>query len=224
MELKLCGCESDQFKEMNLPSFRAVYLFLCRVPKVTLVVRSSEFTKHVQDIILECLKIRLEQKPLEPSELSIRQLMRECKEALKLAASDRQKYISRVKAAVHDLDKDKAFLQTFDYEMVDFDSCLTKTLDVYLEYLKNFVSMIQGDSSILISTYQKNLLEQEWEFIKNTCPHIPGGEARASETFCELASGMFSSIGNFLQSGSDEIIRNLSDATEEIDMEESTIR
>ena len=36
-----------------------------------------------QDIILECLKIRLEQKPLEPSELSIRQLMRECKEALK---------------------------------------------------------------------------------------------------------------------------------------------
>ena len=34
VELKLCGCESDQFKEMNLPSFRAVYLFLCRVPKV----------------------------------------------------------------------------------------------------------------------------------------------------------------------------------------------
>ena len=56
------------FKAMNLPSFRAVYLFLCRVPK---------------DIILECLKIRLEQKPLEPSELSIRQLMRECKDALK---------------------------------------------------------------------------------------------------------------------------------------------
>ena len=150
--------------------------------------------------------------------------MRECKDTLKLAACDRQKYISRVKAAVHDLDRDKAFLQTFDYEMMDFDSCLTRTLDVYLEYLKNFVSMIQGDSSILISTYQKNLLEQEWEFIKNTCPHIPGGEARASETFCELASGMFSSIGNFLQSGSDEIIRNLSDATEEIDMEESTIR
>ena len=209
VELKQCGCSSSQFKEMNLPSFRAVYLFLCRVPK---------------DIILECLKIRLEQKPLEPSELSIRQLMRECKDALKLAACDRQKYISRVKAAVHDLDKDQEFLKTFDYEMIDFDSCLTKTLDVYLEYLKNFVSMIQGESSILISTYQKNLLEQEWEFIKNTCPHIPGGEARASETFCELASGMFSSIGNFLQSGSDEIIRNLSDATEEIDMEESTIR
>ena len=82
-ELAECGCWSQQFqvnvligsfslyiyfKAMNLPSFRAVYLFLCRVPK---------------DIILECLKIRLEQKPLEPSELSIRQLMRECKDALK---------------------------------------------------------------------------------------------------------------------------------------------
>ena len=54
---------------MNLPSFRAAYLFLCKISK---------------DIILECLKIRLEQKPVEPSELSIRQLMRECKDALRL--------------------------------------------------------------------------------------------------------------------------------------------
>ena len=59
-------------QEINLPSFRAVYLFLCRVPK---------------DVINECLKIRLEQKPLEPSELSIRQLMRECKDALRYILS-----------------------------------------------------------------------------------------------------------------------------------------
>ena len=94
------------------------------------------------------------------------------------------------------------------------------TLSHLESILKSFVALVWGTGR----TGRKNLLEQEWEFIKNTCPHIPGGEARASETFCELASGMFSSIGNFLQSGSDEIIRNLSDATEEIDMEESTIR
>ena len=63
--------------------------------------------------------------------------------------------------------------------MEDFDDNLTQTLDVYLEYLRSFVTMIQGDSSLLISTYQKNLLEQEWDFIKNICPHIPGGEARS---------------------------------------------
>ena len=41
-----------------------------------------------------------EQKPQEPSELSIRQLMRECKEVLRLAVIERQKYISRVRDAI----------------------------------------------------------------------------------------------------------------------------
>ena len=77
-----------------------------------------------------------------------------------------------------DWDIDEWVNKDFEEEMEDFDSCLTKTLDVYLEYLKSFVMMIQADSSLLISTYQKNLLEQEWEFVKMTCPHIPGGEAR----------------------------------------------
>ena len=61
----------------------------------------------------------------------------------RLAVSERQKYISRVKAAVYDLEKDKKFLESFEEEMEDFDEYLTRTLDVYLEYLRNFVSMIQ---------------------------------------------------------------------------------
>ena len=68
LDLAKYGCWSEQFQAMNLPSFRAVYLFLCRVPR---------------DIVHECLKIRLEQKPAEPSEWSLKQLMRECKEALR---------------------------------------------------------------------------------------------------------------------------------------------
>ena len=32
--LKEFGCSNQLFQDMNLPSFRAVYLFLCRVPKV----------------------------------------------------------------------------------------------------------------------------------------------------------------------------------------------
>ena len=103
----------------------------------------------------------------------------ECLETvLRLAVAERQKYIGRVRAAVYDLEKDKDFLDSFEHEMEDFDTYLTKTLDVYLDYLRTFVTMIQGDSSLLISTYQKNLLEQEWDFIKSICPHIPGGEAR----------------------------------------------
>jgi len=194
VELSGYGCWNPEFKAMNLPSFRATYLFLCRVPR---------------DIMHECLIIRLEQKPLEPSELSIRQLMRECKEALKLAVNERQKYISRVKAAIYDVEKDKSFLETFDREMQEYDEHLTETLDVYLEYLRNFVTMIQGDASLLISTYQKNLLEQEWDFIKSTCPHIPGGESRAGNTFCQMARGMLSAIEDFLQTEIDEIMKNM---------------
>ena len=48
-----------------------------------------------------------------------------------------------MKAAIYDLEKDKKFLESFEEEMEDFDEYLTRTLDIYLEYLRNFVSMIQ---------------------------------------------------------------------------------
>jgi len=82
MELTAFGTWNAEYRKMALPSFRAPYLFLCKIPL---------------DVALECLVIRLEQKPVEPSELSIRQLMRECKEVLRLAVVERQKYIARVK-------------------------------------------------------------------------------------------------------------------------------
>ena len=61
----------------------------------------------------------------------------------RLAVSERQKYTSRVRAAIYDVNKDKSFLESFEEEMDDFDDNMTRTLDVYLEYLRNFVSMIQ---------------------------------------------------------------------------------
>ena len=30
------------------------------------------------------------------------------------------------------------------------------------------------------------ILFKEWDFIKSTCPHVPGGEARAGNTFCQV--------------------------------------
>ena len=56
------GLHSDEFEKMNLPSFLPTYLFLLRVPL---------------DVVLECLRLRLEQRPdrdAEPSVLSIRQV------------------------------------------------------------------------------------------------------------------------------------------------------
>jgi len=51
------GVSSQQFADMCLPSFRRTYLFLARIPL---------------DIIHECLKLRLEQRPdKDPSLLSL---------------------------------------------------------------------------------------------------------------------------------------------------------
>ena len=57
------GMNSADFGAMNLPSFLPTYLFLVRVPL---------------DVVHECLRLRLEQRPhpadVEPSILSIRQV------------------------------------------------------------------------------------------------------------------------------------------------------
>ena len=51
------GVSSRQFVDMSLPSFRPTYLFLVRIPL---------------DIIHECLKLRLEQRPdKDPTLLSL---------------------------------------------------------------------------------------------------------------------------------------------------------
>ena len=84
---------------------------------------------------------------------------------LRLAVSERQKYISRVKEAVYDQDKDKEFLDNFEQEMDDFDEDLTKTLDVYLEYLRNFVTMIQVTYSIVIRVSKTHICCQSENFL-----------------------------------------------------------
>lgn len=56
--------------------------------------------------------------------------MRECKEVLRLAVIERQKYISRFKAAIYDPDADRDFLDAFEQDMEEFDQNLTLTLEV----------------------------------------------------------------------------------------------
>ena len=48
--------------------------------------------------------------------------------------------------------------------------------------------------------------------------------SRASNTFCQMGCGMLSSIGDFLKMGSDEIIRNMYDISDDIDEEDSSSR
>lgn len=66
------------FVDMKLPSFRSTYMLLVRIPL---------------GVVHECLRMRLEQKPeKEPSLLSVRQLMRQCKEVLMGAIVGKEYY------------------------------------------------------------------------------------------------------------------------------------
>lgn len=58
-ELQKCGLASGNFRDMALPSFLPFYIHLIHIPK---------------DIMQECIQIRLDQQPKNPSLLSIQQV------------------------------------------------------------------------------------------------------------------------------------------------------
>uniref|UniRef100_A0A2C9K925 Mitogen-activated protein kinase kinase kinase N-terminal domain-containing protein n=1 Tax=Biomphalaria glabrata TaxID=6526 RepID=A0A2C9K925_BIOGL len=104
---------SSQFIEMGLPSFRPTYLYIVRIQL---------------DVIHECLKLRKDQRPIgDPSFLSIRQLIRECKEVLKGATMVKQYYHYMVDAVIWDEQEAEAKLETDLYE---FDEDMKSILDV----------------------------------------------------------------------------------------------
>ena len=134
-DLQRYGTWSPEYQSLNLPQFRTLYVFLCRIPL---------------DIIHEALYIRLEQKPAEPSALSIRQLMQEFKvgifvksvpshgnviqfnfiqwqEGLRAGVICKQKY----RRDVHVIDKENAEARNLVPDK-DYDDTLKLTLEVLL--------------------------------------------------------------------------------------------
>jgi hypothetical protein len=82
-------CSTDQLisvSSLGLPSFRPVYLFLCRVPL---------------EIMYACLASKLEHQPQKPpSPHSLRQLLHECKQTIAGAVVIRQKFLHFAKPAL----------------------------------------------------------------------------------------------------------------------------
>lgn len=145
-ELKRYGGCSREARDLNLPSYEASFLFLARVPL---------------DVVHEFLRMRLEQKPEQPSLLSARQMMRELREGIKIASSHRQLYVLNSSAI---LGSSKA---TRDLEA--FDDSLKTVLHLYLEYLGHWVAMVQHES------FHKNLIMDEWLFVSSVASGIIDG-------------------------------------------------
>ncbi|XP_060097860.1 mitogen-activated protein kinase kinase kinase 4 isoform X1 [Heteronotia binoei] len=168
----------EELKSIDLPSFEPAFLVLCRV---------------LLNVIHECLKLRLEQRPAgEPSLLSIKQLVRECKEVLKGGLLMKQYYQFMLREVLDDLQKNNLNIDSFEED-------LHKMLMVYFDYMRSWIQMLQQLPQASHSL--KNLLEEEWNFTKEITPYIRGGEAQAGKLFCDIAGVLLKSTGIFLDSG-----------------------
>ncbi|XP_042320969.1 mitogen-activated protein kinase kinase kinase 4 isoform X5 [Sceloporus undulatus] len=168
----------EELRAMDLPSFEPAFLVLCRV---------------LLNVIHECLKLRLEQRPAgEPSLLSIKQLVRECKEVLKGGLLMKQYYQFMLREVLDDLQKNNCNIDSFEED-------LHKMLMVYFDYMRSWIQMLQQLPQASHSL--KNLLEEEWNFTKEITPYIRGGEAQAGKLFCDIAGVLLKSTGIFLDAG-----------------------
>ncbi|XP_036879802.2 mitogen-activated protein kinase kinase kinase 4 isoform X4 [Manis javanica] len=181
LEQKGSAVSWDELQSMDLPSFEPAFLVLCRV---------------LLNVIHECLKLRLEQRPAgEPSLLSIKQLVRECKEVLKGGLLMKQYYQFMLHEVLGDLDKTDCNIDAFEED-------LHKMLMVYFDYMRSWIQMLQQLPQASHSL--KNLLEEEWNFTKEITHYIRGGEAQAGKLFCDIAGMLLKSTGSFLEFGLQE--------------------
>ncbi|XP_077438507.1 mitogen-activated protein kinase kinase kinase 4 isoform X2 [Vanacampus margaritifer] len=170
----------EDLLDMDLPSFRPAFLVICRV---------------LLNVIHECLKLRLEQRPAgEPSLLSINQLVRECKEVLKGGLLMKQYYQFMLRGVVTDAKGLQA-----NTNIDEFEEELHKMLVVYFDYMHSWIQMLQQLPQASHSL--KNLLEKEWHFTKDITPYIRGGEAQSGKLFCDIAGMLLKSTGEFLDAG-----------------------
>uniref|UniRef100_A0A452QNN3 Mitogen-activated protein kinase kinase kinase 4 n=1 Tax=Ursus americanus TaxID=9643 RepID=A0A452QNN3_URSAM len=180
-EQKCSTVSWDELQSMDLPSFEPAFLVLCRV---------------LLNVIHECLKLRLEQRPAgEPSLLSIKQLVRECKEVLKGGLLMKQYYQFMLHEVLDHLDKTDCNIDAFEED-------LHKMLMVYFDYMRSWIQMLQQLPQASHSL--KNLLEEEWNFTKEITHYIRGGEAQAGKLFCDIAGMLLKSTGSFLEFGLQE--------------------
>ncbi|KAG0721552.1 Mitogen-activated protein kinase kinase kinase 4 [Chionoecetes opilio] len=197
-ELSRYRAWTSKFTEMSLQPFYALFIFLASVS---------------MQMMRECLKLRLEQMPEKPSRLSIRELMREYKEGVKFAVLVRQKYLRVCQALfAHLTPKLRENLEVRQNQAIEeLDANIKRMLEVYLEWLDQFVCMLHREPHA--SGIQRNFLQEEWRFVQATCPHVTEGDSLAATRFCNIACHMLCSVGDFIDTGIDDQMAVMQDLT-----------
>ncbi|XP_042228698.1 mitogen-activated protein kinase kinase kinase 4-like isoform X2 [Homarus americanus] len=216
-ELNRFGPWTPKFESMELPPFYAMFIFLAAVSL---------------QMMRECLKLRLEQMPEKPSRLSIKELMREYKEGVKFAVVVRQKYLRSCQALFTHLTQQlRENLELRQNQAIEeLDANIKRLLEVYLEWLDQFVCMLHREPHA--SSLQRNFLQEEWRFVQATCPHVTEGDSLAATRFCNIACHMLCSVGDFIDTGIDDqmaalqdsTLENLDDLSDDDDLEQDDIQ
>ncbi|XP_049820436.1 mitogen-activated protein kinase kinase kinase 4 isoform X2 [Aethina tumida] len=185
LELQRYGSHSPEARALNLPSYRSSFIFLAQIPL---------------EVIHAYLMMRLEQKPDNPSPLSMRQLMRELKDGLTIATSERERIIGYVKVAIEGTNESADdYLKKMDV----FDNCTLKVFGDYLEYLKKY-TLEHAHTS-----FQKKFLEDEYDFARNLVQYIPKASESMGETFDNILVSILKGIENRFIKRIDDLIETI---------------
>ncbi|KAK9730503.1 MEKK4 N-terminal [Popillia japonica] len=183
-EFRRYGVWSPEAQSLGLPSYKSAFLYLSTVPL---------------KMLHEFLLMRLEQKPKNPSPLSVRQLMRELKEGLKICTKHRERIIMNFHVALLDSCEAKdLYIEALDV----FDKCLLTVFEDYLEYLKLWATLPHDN-------FQKNLLEEEWKFIYEILPSIIGGRRAAIKHITYIISQILTDICHRVTEHIDEVAQEV---------------
>ncbi|XP_065583676.1 uncharacterized protein LOC136042641 [Artemia franciscana] len=177
------GSKSEEFLAMNLPSYEAQYIFICRIPLI---------------LKLDCMNLYLDQVIDKPSALSLKELIKETK--FLLTYSIKYKLIILERLSVINFESDDMMKTRNMEDLSVYNDALKKTFQVYTNYLKQLVAAeAKSTESFAFSRY---ILEDEWTtYCRQTAVHIPKGEVHAGVAFAEMASELLRAIGPLLYRG-----------------------
>ncbi|KAK9884856.1 hypothetical protein WA026_009078 [Henosepilachna vigintioctopunctata] len=178
------GAWSPEAQAINLPSYRAAFLFLSAVPL---------------EVIHQFMLLRLEQRPPNPSPLSIRQLMRELKDGLDIAVRQRIRTEQHINAAIKSID---VSVEEYSCKLKIFDDCLARVFEDYLDYLGRW-ALFEHE------TFQKNMLEEEWHYSNNIIDHIPNGKEKLEDKFCQILSSIMKTIRERLTNNIEHLVNSV---------------
>lgn len=181
-ELRRHGFWSQELQEIGLPSYHSSFLFLARIPL---------------RLIREYLNMRIEQQPEKPSDLCLRQLMRELKEGLRLAVMFRERFETLIVHAFRDMRLDQDLYE----DVHDLDKSTQSVFQIYLDYLQRWCILVEQES------YQKSLLDEEWVFAKQVACQIPTGVNMICGRFCCISQSMLHNLGKNLLSRIDDLTK-----------------